>query len=242
MTPFLEQDNWYKATYDYKCDGNQSQPGFRPWIGYNWAYPIKTYMCPSDPSMPGEGKADVLIPSSSLLPPGQNSSYEWTDTFGLTSYANNFQVFGIANNDGTFSDWPGQKRLTDITDGTSNTIFLVEKYARCGYLDGSPIGAANMPRGNCWDWWSTDNSSPYIAAGAGAWPLADPIGPISMFQVNPDPWLSVCDPTRASTSHPGNMNVLLGDGHVRTLAGSMDPNVWWMLLTPTGNEVIPDNF
>jgi prepilin-type N-terminal cleavage/methylation domain-containing protein/prepilin-type processing-associated H-X9-DG protein len=233
MLPFIEQDNFYKNTYDPTCDGNNSQPGFRPWLNHLYSTPIKIYMCPSDPSMPYGGVANVIIPSD-------GTNYDWTDQFSLASYANNFQVFGKANPDGTFVEWAGNKRFVEITDGLSNTIFLAEKYAQCGFVSGAALGVGDMPRGNCWDWWSTDNSSPYFAAGAGAWPLQDPIGPASMFQVTPNPWQTVCDPTRASTPHPGAINVLLGDGHVRSLSGTMSANTWWALLTPATGEAIGD--
>jgi hypothetical protein len=37
------------------------------------------------------------------------------------------------------------------------------------------------------------------------------------------------------------MNVLFGDGSVRTLSGGVDPTaVWWALLTPNGGEVLPN--
>src|SRR6516162_6862262 len=74
MVPFLEQEAWFQRTFDYKCDGNNSQPGYRPWIGdqmsayglSSYAFPVKTYMCPSDPSMPSDGYTAVIIPSDSM--------------------------------------------------------------------------------------------------------------------------------------------------------------------------------
>ena len=47
------------------------------------------------------------------------------------------------------------------------------------------------------------------------------IGPKSIFQVEPAPFLGNCDPTRASTAHTSGMQVGLADGSVRTLAPSM---------------------
>src|SRR5712692_2905583 len=32
LLPYIEQDNFYKSTYDPNVDGNHSEPGYRPWI------------------------------------------------------------------------------------------------------------------------------------------------------------------------------------------------------------------
>ena len=63
------------------------------------------------------------------------------------------------------------------------------------------------------------------------------IGPKSIFQVDPDPFLGNCDPTRASTAHTSGMQVGLADGSVRTLAASMSGDTWWAAVTPKGDEV-----
>ena len=64
------------------------------------------------------------------------------------------------------------------------------------------------------------------------------IGPGSIFQVQPTPFLGNCDPTRAATAHPGGMLVGLADGSVRTLAPSMSGDTWWAAVTPAGGEVL----
>ena len=66
----------------------------------------------------------------------------------------------------------------------------------------------------------------------------DAIGPGSIFQVQPTPFLGNCDPTRAATAHPGGILVGLADGSVRTLAPSMSGDTWWAAVTPTGGEVL----
>ena len=63
------------------------------------------------------------------------------------------------------------------------------------------------------------------------------IGPESIFQVQPEPFLGNCDPTRASTAHASGMQVGLADGSVRTLAPSMSGDIWWAALTPKGDEM-----
>jgi len=42
----------------------------------------------------------------------------------------------------------------------------------------------------------------------------------------------------ANSQHPGGSNVLLGDGSVRFMKGSLAIQVWWALGTRIGNEVI----
>src|SRR6185312_11773236 len=54
----------------------------------------------------------------------------------------------------------------------------------------------------------------------------DAIGPGSIFQVQPSPYLGNCDPTRASTAHPGGIVVGMADGSVRSLAPDMSGDVW----------------
>src|SRR5262249_28078256 len=73
-------------------------------------------------------------------------------------------------------------------------------------------------------------------AGRGA---PNAIGPGSIFQVQPPE--GECDPTRASTAHPGGIQVGMADGRVRTLARDMSGDTWWAAVTPRGGEVLgPD--
>ncbi len=65
-------------------------------------------------------------------------------------------------------------------------------------------------------------------AGRGA---PNAIGPGSIFQVQPTE--GECDPTRASTPHPGGIQVGLADGSVRTLTRDMSGETWWAAVTPT---------
>ncbi len=118
-----------------------------------------------------------------------------------------------------------------IGDGLSNTIFFAEKYANCNstgpYPEGRADGGTMWAR---WDW--TDYWQPTFAAFVK--------GPSSMFQSAPWPHEhgGPCNPRVAQSSHPGVMNVGMGDGSVRALAEGMDGAAWWALCTANGGDVV----
>jgi len=143
----------------------------------------------------------------------------------------------------------GMARLANFADGTSNTVLHAEKYARCSHTALVPaLGDGGTAWAYCtspvFGWLPPPMTLPGKAfqpgfavpalAGRGA---PDAIGPGSKFQVGPTPFLGHCDPTRASTAHPGGILVGLADGSVRTLSPSMSGAVWWAGLTPSGGEV-----
>ena len=44
--------------------------------------------------------------------------------------------------------------------------------------------------------------------------------------------------TNANSNHPGGANVLMGDGSVKFIKSTIQPNIWWALGTRAGGEVI----
>ena len=100
-------------------------------------------------------------------------------------------------------------------DGTSNTLFFAERYARCG------------AGGGLWGYTSTDPWLPVFAA----WSFLP-------FQARPSE--ADCDPLRASTPFSGAIQVALADASVRGVRAGITQEAWWAACTPDGGEVLGD--
>jgi prepilin-type N-terminal cleavage/methylation domain-containing protein len=238
LLPFVEQDDLYRNALGSVPFPPPDGPTAVYYPGNNQVYSrsVPIFRCPSDPSIGPDG--GVTIDGVS---------------FGASCYA--FNALVVAQNDITtvpFQTNPqGKTHIdTDIPDGTSNTILHAEKYARCTnttllpqFRDGGSAwaycGAAPFP------WLPPPMGPPakVFAAGFCIPALANQgapnaIGPRSIFQVRPTPFLGNCDPTRAATAHAGGIQVGLVDGSVRTLAPSLSGVTWAAAVTRAGGEVL----
>jgi len=224
----LGSTTYYSASYNYNVSTNATAQQI-----------VKTYLCPSDPS------ADPLLLT--------NPSVGITAPFAVCGYAFNYQVFAYngadsgqtPNNPPQLIDYPdgylGKASIPKtFQDGTSSTILFAEKYARCLTSSNPPVSGPGTERGSLWAWWHTG----YVYYPRFAWQTwwLTGAGPASKFQVRPTPFLganSVCDGARTSTSH-NNMNVVMGDGSVRSLCANLDANTWWLMCLPADGQVIPN--
>jgi prepilin-type N-terminal cleavage/methylation domain-containing protein/prepilin-type processing-associated H-X9-DG protein len=229
LLPYVEQDNLYKSSLMSGANNLGQNPG-GPYhsgaAGFGTAHSVgahvvKTYVCPSDPSIP---------------PTGVYNDGVFGQPWAAGSYAGNFSIFGLTDSGYNIVNYQNASQLPrSFPDGTSSTVLFAEKYAQCG---SSQIG---LLRGNMWNWWESVNGTagwlyhPFIAMSV---PWGTGSGPQSIFQVQPTPFLSNCDPARASSGHTGGMNVALADGSVRTLAAGMSGATWWAACTPNGGEVL----
>jgi prepilin-type N-terminal cleavage/methylation domain-containing protein len=228
LLPYLEQDNLYYEALGSVPFPPPDGPTMAYYPGNNNVYsqPVPIFICPSDPSVDSGGVVTVNGVA-----------------FGASSYAPNAMVIGTKGPQ-------GKTRLTDILDGTSNTILHAEKYAHC---TNTTMALAFRDGGTAWayctslvfPWQPPPMNPPYKGFGPGFCIAAfvprgapNAIGPGSKFQVQPTPFLGNCDPTRASTPHAGGIQVGLADGSVRTLAASMSGDTWWAAVTPRGGEVL----
>jgi hypothetical protein len=172
------------------------------------------------------------------------------------SYAPNLNVFAnLGPNRGVpWGQNPARIPAT-IRDGTSNTVFFVERYGNCPAdgLDPDQAGRSGLPQSVNWAWPGTlanpivgANSNlaywnfPYVKQSDGTW-LA--VGPL--FQVSPTPEAGSSNPCtnldgRGQGGHEGSMQVGMGDGSVRGVAGAMSIQTWSAVLTPNFGD-LPGN-
>jgi prepilin-type N-terminal cleavage/methylation domain-containing protein len=234
LLPYLEQGNLYQSALTtganpvgdnpgpgqpyYSSAANVGAPNF---VGLN---SLKVFICPSDPTATGTPYTDVLF----------------NDQWATSCYAGNFLVFGVVPNPveyNTILSFQGTSSIpASFSDGTSSTILFAERYAVC------VSNSLDLQRAGLWDFWLPTG---YLFGGSGhdylpyfAQPTSDgtPIGPASLFQVQPT--YGNCDPSRANTAHIAGMQVALADGSVRILSPSMSGTTWWAAVTPMGGEVL----
>jgi prepilin-type N-terminal cleavage/methylation domain-containing protein len=200
--------------------------------------PLKILIAPNDPTNPN----GVIAGGFS------EGTWMWQNPVDVAtcSYACNFQVFGRPENTYEASDWSwhkthGQRRLTDVTDGLTNTVFVAEKRQVCGP---GPFQVGNYWSNNTfangWGhpaedmWWPVFARIPVVGTST------DPNRQFSVPQVNPTP--AACQgwdsrPHGHSTS--GTM-VGMGDGSVRAIRGSIDQLTWTRYVLFNDGQVIAD--
>jgi hypothetical protein len=118
-----------------------------------------------------------------------------------TSYASNFQVFTLAG-----------AKLSDVTDGLSNTIFFAERYQVC-------------------------NQTPCAWAYSGESEWAPMFAYSSVAKFQQQPAQAQCNPALAQAIHPGGIAVGMGDGSVHTASILLGPKTWWLAICP--NDGLP---
>jgi hypothetical protein len=208
MLPFMEQQNvWNLSNINgvYNSANNGAD-----------SYVIKTYLCPSDPSLPSPPKEGNGFALASYAANGL--------AFSQFSYgaAGNFMTAGIFS---TAQLYLGGNRIpASWPDGTSNTIIWTEKYGQCGPTKGT------QTQGTQWADRYTLQAAPYI----GYTPY---YGTAGYFQLQPNPYQTKCTLMVASSGHTSGIMVGLGDGSMRTCTQGMSSTTWWQAMVP--NDGLP---
>jgi prepilin-type N-terminal cleavage/methylation domain-containing protein len=217
LLPYIEQDNVYKALNPRLHNGGTTSTD--PFI-YNTV--IKTYICPSDPSI-SNGK-----PAASSFLIQQNGT--------ASSYGANYNVFGDGINSETTWNPSGVKGYTRIpstfTDGLSNTVFYTEMYATCRLDANSTVATSQWFHSNSW-------LRPIVCTNAAykePWEITG-YSQCLKFQVQPV-WNNGCDSARAQSGHTGGINVCLGDGSVRFVSAGISPATWANACHPVDGLVL----
>jgi prepilin-type N-terminal cleavage/methylation domain-containing protein len=209
LLPFLEQDNLYRL-----LNFSQSVPN-SPAI----QTVVKVYLCPSDvpppaafPVVNGTGAVLTLAaPSSYAATCGPDAS-DVGDPTGLGIFYRNSQV-----------------RLTDISDGTSQTVMIGDRawVNTEGIWAGAPSGAVTLP-GSRNPWQTARERAPCLVLAHN-----------NFINIRTDPDGGLDD---FSSYHITGVNLLLADGSVRffhNITGDgQEHRDFWAMGTRAGGEVI----
>ena len=246
LLPHIEQGNVEKL-WDY-ANPNANYGG----DGSLAATPIGTYVCP----VSGIDTNPIRFGTSS------RGALTYAGNAGTKAYPS-FR----ATNDGLFGYWTAgsrsRVRLTDVTDGLTNTILLGEREVGDANLDSfltAPFDAtpsppfASLSSFAAWAGNFGPNAGAGILVSAGRginYGHPDPyIPPPPTFPPTPPPpvsWaaLSVLAWDRMSaygSRHTGGVNVALGDASVRFVRQTLDVYVLQCLSTRSGREIIPGDW
>jgi prepilin-type N-terminal cleavage/methylation domain-containing protein/prepilin-type processing-associated H-X9-DG protein len=273
ILPYIEQDNVYKQIdlTKYYLDQTNQAP-------FTAVIPI--YICPSNPTAAGSGidsagygVCDYMPIAYTDIHPTQGwradgASKPLYRTPGMLTYTGSVlygtgQVGKIAN---WFVVQPNKgRKLTTISDGTSNTLAIIEDVGR-GY-NGVVQGLYGMPNrstvtliarwaepdqanGVSGPPFAPDGTTPCYESNGGTSPICDTRKPINnnASPVGGPPsclWTTNnCGPNDEAFGYHGGGGAMavFGDGHVQFVRDSIAMTVMRALVTPTGGEVNPSDF
>jgi prepilin-type N-terminal cleavage/methylation domain-containing protein/prepilin-type processing-associated H-X9-DG protein len=189
---------------------------------------IPTFMCPSDITvgLTGTGTAKFRARGNYAANSGVGPMTEYN---AQPSPARPVGVFYL-NSD---------LSLTDIKDGTSNTMFVSEirkvTTPGAGVAGGDCRGNMHYPEGSLFQTNRTPNSLVPDQLRVGYCTSTRDVPCITTFS-SANPKVLIMTPR---SSHPGGVNVLMGDGSVRFMLNSIALNVWQALSSPKGGEALP---
>jgi prepilin-type N-terminal cleavage/methylation domain-containing protein/prepilin-type processing-associated H-X9-DG protein len=248
ILPYLEQDNVYRLIDVTRAAlSTANMPPNNP----AYSMPIAPFLCPSSPGQPTVDYSAELAHSFANF--GITVSYPPGLIFGRTDYAPDAgmqaDIPGISINAGAsiLAQPPdGPVRITSITDGSSNTIMVVEDAGRpawygsrgmvtqAGGYTAGPNGPAPQG-GGAWadplNYIATNGSDPSgsgIAAGGGFDGI--PVAPWSCSE-------GCSNDSEIFSFHVGGSNMAFGDGSVRYVRNGLTMAQMQALLSRAGGEV-----
>jgi prepilin-type N-terminal cleavage/methylation domain-containing protein/prepilin-type processing-associated H-X9-DG protein len=262
VLPFVEQDSLFKNYTNFggldpngrygNNTGTGPTPNGNRFVCTNR---LKTFTCPSDIPQVWLTGGTNLTKHNYVLNAGNTTFYQVNLPFGCTG-GPGCTIFGGAPfgwyensdlvNDSTFP-WTTppsdpaqgkmgkQRRVTDITDGTSNTLMASETIQ----------GRSNDLRG--FTWWgggagfttflSPNSTQRDVITGGICVSLTTPLMPCTTTST-----ASAARLMGARSLHTQGVNVALCDGSARFISNSINYNTWQALGTAAGGDVLGSDF
>jgi prepilin-type N-terminal cleavage/methylation domain-containing protein/prepilin-type processing-associated H-X9-DG protein len=256
ILPYLEQESLYRQIDTNKSAFSSANlpPGVGPNPAYSTALPA--FLCPSTPS--GSPTADFSESlGNSITDFNMKIVYAPPLTLGRTDYAPDAGVsadipgLNVRSGASIIAQPPAPPvRLTDITDGSSNTVMIVEDAGRPSWYSSKGLVTSGPAIGS----YQAGPNGP-TPQGGGAW--ADPLNYIATHGSDPSgtgiaagggfrripqaPWscaLMCSNDSEIYAFHSGGCNALFGDGSVRFLQAGLTLNQLGALLSRAGGEVM----
>jgi prepilin-type N-terminal cleavage/methylation domain-containing protein/prepilin-type processing-associated H-X9-DG protein len=198
-----------------------------------YAKPVPLYYCPSDrPDALWKGDVFWRARGNYVVNWG-NQKVPFQASDPLQALSLGVGPFGYT--DGVTAGSPRQAKLTDITDGTSNTLLLSEVIMAGADTDFDIRGDMMNDDRPCTQFMTINTPN----AGTDVTPYCNQ----ALYPRNPP-----CTTTgsanahkSARSRHTGGVNVLLGDGSVRFIRDSIASVTWRAYGTMNGGEVISEN-
>ncbi len=228
LLPYIEQNNLFQQASALSSTGLDGIDPWRTTAAYGksplFTSPIKVYFCPSS-ELGSSGSPDVVVTSTS--PNGHlQAPLHYRAIGGATS------VPLIPGTQSAHANWSNsgviyptsRTRMTDIVDGTSNTLLVGETSSALGRQ--SPL---SWPGIQPWTW------GYYYYGDTQGWLMIDhkivawPIGYTGTFLTNETPFTS---------NHTNGVNVLFCDGSVHFLTKATALTTLQWLATRANSEVV----
>jgi prepilin-type N-terminal cleavage/methylation domain-containing protein len=234
ILPYLEQSALYQSVDTYVTSNVNSIGNGGPNVMSapdRWTV-VPTLMCPTDPANPKLVTASFGGSGATGTPQG---SQGFSGNYALCGGSDYFNVGGAPNRakaNGTFVAVT-PNRITDISDGTSNTLISSELI-----LTIDPPGADDV-RGRYYN-----SRHGGVLFSTRMPPNSDTVPDQMQFCVSgirtPCTWTATNVFVLPRSLHTGGVNTGLGDGSVRFISNSVDPVTFRALGSRNGGEVAGD--
>ncbi len=225
IMPYLEQDNvfkrWNMQNYAANLPGTSAG-------GAAQAQSPKVLLCPSQNALPVPPLSTTWATTPDSISGRPLGEWSWTTYMvnsGKVSYPR-----ASTSLDGVFFQ-NSKTRVTDLTDGTTNTLLVGERTHRDPGF-GLAFGSQRL---DDWGWWAYPNAGEHSFGSSVPLNMRIPI-PLPS---SPPPSVWYFNRLMAAGSeHPGGANFAMADGSVRFIQDSITSITYQALSNRAGGEVV----